>query len=307
MTVDYVDDEIFETLKDLLEAAFDDSQLGVCFFRALLSGSSIKTGSGSRPALSAIWSDDENHIDVVQILDDDGACTSQTSYAYHHDKPLWIVAADDGRLSRSDADNVQDLWSRAADLPVYSDYGGGDARTSILLPLEYGTRVFGVLNIEFKKVIPISSRAKTIAMDFADALARITWLNETNNTQLDDTRKALQQLESGKEAALDGLLARTVFVASSSKADQDVMQAIMAVLDEFADLFDVKLWQDERASGGHQRAGARSYSSGGVWRLLHVRTDERGDRRQALRRQSQCSVRSWNVSDAARAARRSQR
>ena len=110
--------------------------------------------------------------------------------------------------------------------------------------------MFGVLNLEFKDCLPISARGKAAAKDLVAALSRIIWLHETNRTQLDDTRTALHQLQGGQDTAVDALRRRTVFLASSSRADASVVQTLRSVLnDDFDEYFDLEFWQEEAAIG----------------------------------------------------------
>jgi hypothetical protein len=253
-TVDFVDDEIFDDITGLLELSFADAW-NVCFFRVLMSGHSIRTGSGDVPALSTIWSQDQSETDI-QIADG-GDATTITSYAYLHRKPVWVTAEDEGKLINHtlSSDDLVDQWPGPANMPAlppYSDYRGSESRTMVVLPLEYGNRMFGVINLEFQDAIPISSRARVTADVFARSLARIVWLHETNRTQVKDTQKALQRLHVGLSAAADAFKRRTIFLASSGEeAGGPVVETIKTILrDEFRDQFDLEYWAEESASGG---------------------------------------------------------
>jgi len=255
MTVDFVDDELFDDLTGLLETSFSEAWR-INFFRVLLSGHSIQTEDGEIPALSTIWSGHDNKMGDMQIATNTGEPTNQTTYSFLHRKPLWIKAKDGSKLAKhtTSSEGLADEWPGAPNLPAlppYRDYGGGETRTAIILPLDYGGRMFGVINLEFLDAISISGRAISSANSFAKSLARIVWLHETNKTQMSDTQDALRRLHFGYDAAANAFRGRTVFLASSGRADKVVVDTINSVLKtDFADHFDVEFWAEDSASGG---------------------------------------------------------
>ncbi|MEP1470147.1 MAG: hypothetical protein ABJK25_04175 [Halieaceae bacterium] len=253
-SIDFVDQAIFEDVTALLEKAFKESWR-ICFFRALMSGHSIRIGAGDVPALSTIWSKDDSETDF-QIAGADGAAVTLTSYSLLQRKELWITAADGGKLVNhiSSSEGLVDQWPGLPglpELPPYVDYRGSVARTMVILPLEYGMRMFGVVCLEFNEYITISSRAKLTATTFAKSLARIIWLRETNKTQLDDSKEALALLHSRFLNASDAFQRRRVFLASSGEESGGaVIETIRKILsEEYSELFELDYWEEESASG----------------------------------------------------------
>ena len=254
-TVDFVDDDIFEDVSALLEKAFRDTWK-VCFFRVLMSGHSIRTAEGDVPALGTIWSQDDSTTDF-QIAGSNGSAFTLTTYAYLNRKPMWITAKDGRKLNKhtGSSDGLVDQWTGSGNpppLPPYIDYRGSVAKTMVVLPLEYGPRLFGVASLEFSDNITISSRAKNTARMFAESLGRLIWLHETNKTQLNDSKEALALLHDNYHSASDAFHGRRVFLASSGEeSNGPVVSTILSVLqDEFSDSFQLDYWAEERASGG---------------------------------------------------------
>lgn len=269
-TVDFVDSAIFEDVTGLLEKAFRESWR-ICFFRALMSGHTIRIGTGDAPALSTIWSRDDSETDF-QISGADGSAVTLTSYAFLHRKELWITAADGGKLvdHTASSEGLVDQWPGQPglpELPPYVDYRGSVSRTMVVLPLEYGMRMFGVVCLEFNEYIAISSRARATANTFAKSLARIIWLRETNKTQLDDSKEALALLHSNFHTASDAFRRRRVFLASSGEESRGpVVQTIRRILeDEFNEIFELDFWEEESSSGAineHVRSAIASAEFG---------------------------------------------
>jgi hypothetical protein len=245
-TIDYVDDEIFENVKDLLEDYLRDT-LRICYFRVSQDGLSLTSDEGDVPALSPIWSSHKNRLGDLEIFTSDGKCNGLEAYAYHKRKTLWITAVDGGRLLN--ATDLVDEWFGATNFPSYSDYGGGRSKTCILHPLEYGGRLFGIINLEFEERLAISGRAKRSARALANGVSRLIWLHQTNNAQRDDSREAFGDLLKSFHSPHSPLTRRTVFLANSNWADERVINVVKRTLAEFEDLFDVDHWVEETSSG----------------------------------------------------------
>jgi hypothetical protein len=253
-TVDFVDDAIFDDVKDLLEKAFGEWR--ICFFRVLMSGHSIRTRSGNVAALRTIWSQDDSQTDF-HIADENGAASTLTSYSLLHCKKLWITAEDGGKLKKHmhSPHGLIDHWpgpDGLPGLPPYTDSLGSSARTLVALPLKYGSRFFGVVNLEFSDALPISSRAMSTATMFSRSMARIIWLHETNQTQVNDSKDAIEQLHNGLQTTAHAFRRRRIFLASSAEeAGGAVIATIRKILEtEFKEDFELDYWAEESASGG---------------------------------------------------------
>lgn len=166
---------------------------------------------------------------------------------------MWVTASNEECLKTvagSDASYV-DTWSQLNELPDYVDYGDGSTRTRILLPLEYGERVFGVLNLELDEHTALNERGKDRLRRLAASLARLIWLHRTSQTQSQHTRRAVKELESVPVTFTSPLKMPSVFLSTPATVDDEVVDLILSVLKEqgFAQLFEVKYWKEESLSG----------------------------------------------------------
>ena len=247
LAVDFIDDAIVDDLKELLQCYFMET-LGVCYFRLLMEGTGTETPDGVLPTLETVWSSREDRRGDVALYARDGCSSGHLALAFESRRPLWITARD-GSLLTTDNVELVDSWSRMKSLPDYVNYGDSSARTSIVVPLSYGERLFGVMDLEFEQYMTASTRGKEVIRLIEDAVSRIFWLNEMSRTQRDDTRAAFNVLERSYHHSTSPLQRHTVFLASSGRADAEVMSVILRVLGEFDDVFDVKYWKAEASAG----------------------------------------------------------
>jgi hypothetical protein len=150
--------------------------------------------------------------------------------------------------SWSKVDEIIDSWPNGAKLPDYMDYGGGDAKTAIIIPLKYSGHVFGILNLEFKEHLAFARQSAVKLADIADSLARVIWLRETTESSEEDTHDALEILEDNFDFKCSPLKRAHVFTAYSQRSSPDVMDVIKKVLAGFTE-FDAQYWEDSTMSG----------------------------------------------------------
>ena len=274
LAVDYVDESIIDEIKELLQQYFEET-LETCYFRFLTEGSGTETPDGVLPTLETVWSSSEEKTGDVALFAPGGRASGHLALCFELRKPLWITASD-GKLLVDAGTDLVDGWSRVKELPPYHDYGESNSRTSIMVPLRYGERLYGVMDLEFKDHIPASTKAKHVLKTIADAVSRIIWLNRMSDTQREDTREAFAALERSYRNGTSPLQRHTVFVASSGRADDQVMSTILSVLEEFKDLFDVDYWKAESSSGNiaEQVRAAIADAAFGVCYISEPSTDE---------------------------------
>jgi hypothetical protein len=160
-----------------------------------------------------------------------------------------------------------DSWSNYTDLPPYIDAGESEAKTSIIMPLQYGGRVFGVVVLEFAEYINVTETGKKELTTIVEALARIIWLYETTQTQLKNTQTAFSLLEKEFSATVASpLRRRALFFASPAESDDNVVVIIRNVLEEFKGAIDLVYWKNMSKAGEitPQILNAVSESSFGV-------------------------------------------
>lgn len=195
-----------------------------------------------------MWST-ENEQHASTILTPDGSYSSQISVSFGERKPLWIVSPEQGPLRQSDT--YVDRWSGIPDLPRYQTPINRAMKTSIVLPLIHWSRVLGVIYLESTSYLEITEVAKDELSLLADAVAILLELRQTNRAQIVGTRAAVSDLK----AILSGgtkfprLTHPQVFVAFSSRADDEVVGTIQQVLNEFSDALLVTQWNTIEESG----------------------------------------------------------
>lgn len=244
-TIDFVDDDLFKDVKDLMKDFFKRT-LEISFFRVSIDGYYLTSDDGDVPALNPIWSSHLDRLGDIEIFSREGKCNGLEAYAYHRRKRLWLIATDGRQLQQST--NLIDKWSGSKDLPAFSGFSDENCKTCIILPLVYGGRHIGVMNAEFEDQIDISGQAKKGALALADGISRIIWLHKTNEVQAESSREAFRGLVRSAYSYHSPFTRRKVFLANSKHADKDVICIIKEVLKSF-ELFELAHWEDETASG----------------------------------------------------------
>ena len=246
LAVDYIDDNVIDDIKELLHRYFEET-MGASCFRFLVEGVGTETPDGVQPTLETVWASSDEKVGDIAVFASDGRSSGPIALCFEKRKPLWITASN-GDLLIEAADDLQDGWSHLK-LPRYVERGESTARTSVMIPLRYGERMFGVMNLEFDHVVPVCSKAKHVIRLIADAIGRIIWVHRSTERQREDTREAFWQLAESYQKGPSPLQRHSVFVASSARADQEVLDVILKVLGEFEDLFEVNYWRAEMGTG----------------------------------------------------------
>jgi predicted nucleotide-binding protein len=250
LSVDMVDSETFYRIKAMLSEYFT-KKLKADFYEIQIDGTEIRSGDTSKNALKTIWTNGKET--TTEIYKDDGSYSGQTIYSYDKVIPLWITSKN--KMLLRDAINnggYIDLWSHSEDLPRYWDYAQIGAKTSIVIPLKYGSRTFGFINLEFKDYIEYSNLAKDELSYLSSAIARIIWLQEIHKNQISDTKTAvdaLQTIASSQQSFVTKPTIPRIFLASSSRADANVISKIIEVLDRYNNKFVIVFWKLISESG----------------------------------------------------------
>lgn len=232
LAVDNVEDYVCDRVRNLLTRHLTD-RCGAQHFEVLMDGVRVDSQHGQIPGLQTKWTTGQSRS--FALFNDEEEYRGQTAFAYHRNTKLWVTSGNDKSLNDPEADYL-DLWSGIKDLPPYIAPTGDDARTSILIPLSYGGRVFGVAFMEFARELQCTVELRQeLDLMFA-ALARIIWLNHTTNNQLEDTKAALEELERSFGQEDRSLFDRpSLFFAASSRADEEVIDVIRDVLKKQTD------------------------------------------------------------------------
>ena len=275
LSIDTMDSDALDDVFALLRDYFKNTMKST-YYSVFISGVRIETGEGPQPGLKKLWSSVEGE-EMLPVFKAPGEFTGQMAYVYQRGRPVWITAPDEGKLA--DSSEFTDAWSHAEDLPPYrTPMDSADHRTSIIVPLRYGGRLFGCINLEFDDFHEFSSSGRDELLLVAEAVARIVWLFETAENASKSTRRALIDLELHFDDARSPLERPSIFVASPSRADEHCMKATLETINQYKDRFDIEFWQEMAASGNinQQVADAITSCHLGIF-FLSARRDDDSD------------------------------
>lgn len=192
---------------------------------------------------------------VERLRDHDGKHRGHAPLCFERGKPLWLISKD-GRQNLETAKGYKDLWSGLRKISRYrSQKGDADAedpvKTSICLPLRRrGTRrVFGVINFRTSLYVEITDDAKEELTKIAEAVSIMLRLLETSKLDGETTNRAIDALEQSRQRYHPRLTKPMVFVASSSRADPQVVASVEKVLEAHGGQVGYVFWKRMDAPG----------------------------------------------------------
>jgi len=250
-SVDHVDAATFDRVGDQVKR-YVATQLDVDYFDF-----QVGTMVDEEPqGLTRVWASEGSEGEAASLrtiyIDPEDATSyrNQSSYAYATGLPLWVVSADKSPLY--DGDEFHDDWSGSSskDIPRYQKPINRDLRTSIIVPVMHDDAVLGVINLESRGYIESTEVARRELRLLADAIAELYVARLSNRHQAVTTRHAIRELRELLEAGdLPTLTKPHIFIASSGRADKEVVGIINDVLDEFSDHLVPVLWSESSSSG----------------------------------------------------------
>jgi len=123
-------------------------------------------------------------------------------------------------------------------------------RTSIIVPLRVVEldRNFGVVNFESEKCLAYSELIRDELLKIVDSIIKLYERNQSYTKQKSDTREAIQRLNQfGTDNSSSVVNQRRIFLASSSRAENDVMGIIQEAVDKYD--AEVVFWQQISETG----------------------------------------------------------
>ena len=252
LATDVVDDASFDRVKTVI-TDYAQQTLGIHHVRMM-----IESESDGRPALIPHGMAERRDYRVSTVQNADGGYSSHTAFAFATGRPLWIVAVGRKKNLR-EAERYRDLWSgfESPEIPPYRVPLVGehelreDIKTSIILPLQDPEGRLGVWNLETTEYLDITHAAKTELARVSAALTTIfrTFVNHRNSVSR--TRRALNALNETLAMPLPKLTKPRLFLASSSGAREDVIDAIKALClhQRFRNKLELVYWKDIRDPG----------------------------------------------------------
>jgi len=248
-TVDIVDDRTWEELRKLITRyAVDDLKMDYFEF---VREAPVDDGSGRLlPGLASVWTSEGAGLGTGRLLrTPTNEYNGHAAYVFATGNPLWVVGENEEPLE--EATGFIDLWKGETEIPRYAPVVDG-MRVSILVPIFKGRRVLGVLGLESRSCRRPSRVGRAEIRRLAEALGTILELHEAHATQVHGTDAALEELSAilARKRFPTRLSIPQLFFASSSRADDDVVEAITSVVqDRFADHFELVHWPDISLAG----------------------------------------------------------
>jgi len=191
----------------------------------------------------------------ARVKSDEGRYIGQTSLAYALGRPLWIVGENKAPLKW--ASGYVDLLGNAnsKEIPKYEEVEDIAAKTSIILPLKTEDEHFGIVNIESRDYIEMTDAWFVELKKFTDAIAILHQLKTINRLQTKSTLEAKNRLEHGDFVPV--VKRRTMFFASSGRADKEVVDSMNEVLGNYKASFVLSPWTDLAYGNIHEKIWER--------------------------------------------------
>lgn len=182
------------------------------------------------------------------IKNDDGNYNGQTYYSYDLGKPLWIVSGSRSFL-RAETDYI-DQWSESTEIPPYFFDEYSEAKTSIIVPIKKEGHTYGVVNYESDCYLEITNDAKHELEIITDSISRLFKSSQFSRSLSENTSSAIDSLRSWlNENNIPKLTKPKIFLASSKKAEPDVINVILEELKKRSDIVDLIYWKDINDAG----------------------------------------------------------
>ena len=249
-SVDIIDIETCDSVKHLIGDYFSNV-LHIDFYEVQTDDVLIEGRPGLRTCMTknAAWTNGQSNSTPIRT--EGGDYRDQTTFAYETRNILWVTEKE-GKILKADSECVN-RWPHSKyymPLPPYWPFVG-NMRTQIVFPLQYGDHVFGVLNLETERLLEYTSFAGEELRLISSAIAIILWLHDTFLNQSLGTRKALENVTRSLRASRNPspLVKFKIFVASASRADDQVIGIIRSVINEFQKQVDEVFWKSITDSG----------------------------------------------------------
>ena len=243
-SVDYIEDSLFNNLTNSIDKYLKDV-LKVTYYTVIVDyGAQIQEKGDNVPSFTVMMSKDGyKKKNVEPIHKDNGEYRGQASYSYSKGRKLWVNSASENGVLEESGDFIES-WGGYKDLPDFWDYSDTETRTSVLLPLRYGSRVFGVLTLEFGKYYSFSREfIKPLTM-LSDSVSRTFWVHYTSKQSLRDSQMTVDNIEEHMSNDFSFLEKQKVFFSFPAKGDPKVVDAVEFLFKSKYPEFKLILWKD---------------------------------------------------------------
>ncbi|MEM8721252.1 MAG: TIR domain-containing protein [Cyanobacteria bacterium P01_G01_bin.39] len=191
-------------------------------------------------------------LSANRIKNPEGDYCSQVALAYDLKKPMWIVNSEQQALRQSDV--FTDLWSNIPpeEIPPYHQSSDSASKTSVIVPItDQQNKIVGVINMESIKYHEISEFLQDEIQLIAKCIKKIYFRHEAYSEQRKDTEQAIASLVKIKNSKDYLSVTKNklhVFLASSNRAENDVIGEIRQLFNDFEDC-ELEFWKTDFGTG----------------------------------------------------------
>lgn len=225
-SIDIVDTSTKDDVLNLIAGYLED-EFGIKFFTMYME-SSIDQKVGLIPT---DWYRGGDRASFT-IKDEKGSYRGQVSLAYDRGTSLWIVSNDRGPLRLAELYENRLPNAESNQIPKYIKRTDHEIFTSIIRPVKEDNRIYGVVNFESERHLDYSPAINEELKKISGSISTLFLLNRTFRNQRRNTKAEinyLSELKNDRDRLLH-LSKPRVFVASSNRAEDDVMSLIQEVL-----------------------------------------------------------------------------
>ena len=246
-SVDYLEDKDFDEVRDIIEDYAQDV-LKITATRFMVAG---RDSSSSKERLSPLRHARRGNYRSIPVRNEDDTFSGHCAYSYKLDKRLWIISGDDNPYINH-CDKYLDLWSDRTDLPKYRSIGEQSIKTSIIIPaIDLRGDPFGAINFETTELLGPTKIAKNELTRIANALSIAYLVLLNSRTQHKSTEEALKKIRMMQRRSWPKLTKPKIFLASSARADKEVIDTIQGLFEEadYKDKFHLVYWENMNTPG----------------------------------------------------------
>lgn len=237
-SVDFLDNGQYRRVQSLIQK-YLANQLNatlVAFFRPIR----VDDGEG----IKTVWSKPE--FEVHQTLRVEGGYRRQLALSMGEKRDLWVIGGDEHETLSSTNPGV-DIWGKEedGDLPPFQPAPIKPVtKTSICIITRDARRLpNGVFLVDISDRVRPTPTLRDELEHIADAIGLLHETDRSTKEQRKGTNRAIEHLEEIMPASkLDTGPRPVMFVASSSGAARDVVEAISDVLEDFSEHIAVRPW-----------------------------------------------------------------
>jgi len=173
-----------------------------------------------------------NHGCMPFFLQDNGNPNGLCPLAVISERPIWIVAQDEGKSVYDNSSQLIDLWSGLNNIPEPQGYEeSAIVNTEVDIPIRIIRRTIGVASFRSRERITISEHLKTELIHVSDIINQAYLIHKEYLVRSNATSEAIDNISdmSGAARILRGGRAN-VFVAFPARCREDTISTVRDVI-----------------------------------------------------------------------------